>query len=858
MVITMDTTKKDAKIIAGLKLTVDLAKIFLGEKRGTEEEIKNLSRLKEALGDKIYSELVYLFTNTLIEDSDKAKELIENIKQHNSTLKKLLGRDAGIHVAALDYMQNRANFVNNPTFIESKKIKKIAEKAITDDYLQVYDKTMFCSNIEDEIARTCRYGSCFSIIILDIDDFKEINDSYGHVTGDKVLKKVVDTVKNNIRRTDSVYRYGGDEFVVLLPETASLGTERIAVKILKLCKKSKIPGERAFIKVSMGITTLDKVNNRDKKQILRDVDYALYKAKRSGKNKIFKNTAGGCEEVHIEEKNFKKALIKSTKRFILSGVPVSPGISAGRAFHYRDILSREVDLNNLAEEEIDGELSRVQKAIKKVRKDLMMMQKRVGNDISEEHAGIFKTHQTMLQDDTLIHEIEDELKKRMINAEHIVKDVFNRWERRFKSADADFIKEKSYDIADIGKQVFLALQGFEADVLANVPQDSVIFARRLLTSDTIHLNKKKTRAVVTEEGSKNSHSALLSRAMNIPSIVRIKTSEDGIPNGTTVIVNGDRGDVIVNPNRKELELVKKKGSTVKKYKQAGFCAEGIKINGKPIKVYANIASPEDARIASLSMCDGIGLFRIEQIYMTSNILPDTNCLIDRLSKSLKYMKDRVNTIRLLDIGKDKTLPYLHVHEEQNSALGLGGIRLLLRYPGLLETQLAALLKLSNQYSIRILVPMVSLPEEMVQVRKVLENEKIKLIKNGIKYKSDIQLGVMIEIPSSVITIDEIIEYSDFLSIGTNDLIQYTMAADREKLALSEYYDAGAEIILESIKVVLEKAKNTGLDCGICGELAGNLEYTERLIELGLQNFSVSPHIVRSVQEKLIDMSKNDS
>ncbi|MCK4827018.1 phosphoenolpyruvate--protein phosphotransferase, partial [bacterium] len=302
---------------------------------------------------------------------------------------------------------------------------------------------------------------------------------------------------------------------------------------------------------------------------------------------------------------------------------------------------------------------------------------------------------------------------------------------------------------------------------------------------------------------------------------------------------------------------KNKSSTAKKYKQAEFYTEEIKINGKHIKVYSNIASPEDARIARLSRCDGIGLFRIEQIYMASNILPDAEYLINQLLKSLKYMKDKVNTIRLLDIGKDKSLPYLHVHEEQNSVLGLSGVRLLLRYPGLLETQLSALLKLSNQYFVRILVPMVSLPEEMVQVREVLENEKKKLIKNGVKYNSDIQLGAMIETPSSVITIDEIIEHSDFLSIGTNDLIQYTMAADREKLTVSEYYDAGAEIILESIKVILEKAKKTGLDCGICGELAGNLEYTEKLTELGLHNFSVSPNIIHRVKEKLIGISENN-
>ena len=545
------------------------------------------------------------------------------------------------------------------------------------------------------------------------------------------------------------------------------------------------------------------------------------------------------------------------RRFVLKGIAVSPGLSVGKSFHYKDILSRELEIYNLEQEEIEEEFHRIHKAMKKVEQDLTEMEKRVGRDISPDHAAIFKVYRFILNDRLLIDEIETELNKRKINAEHIIKDVFKRWERRFQSLKGDQAKVKSHDIADIGKQVLLALQGLEADILSVLPQDSVIFAKRLLTSDTLHLNKRKAKAIVTEEGSRNAHSALLARAMNIPSIVKINAELDTVPNGITVIVDGSTGEVIVNPCRRELDSVKKRIKSMKKSRGAGYLKkEEITINGKPVLVNANIASPEDARSARFYGCSGIGLYRIEQIYMTSRILPDENHLIQQVSKSLRHLKGMKITIRLLDIGSDKTLPYLRIEKEQNSILGLRGIRLLLKYPGLLETQLAALLKLSREYDMRILVPMISLSEEMIQVREFLENMKRKLKSEGVDYKSDIQLGAMIETPASVITIEEIIEQSDFLSIGTNDLIQYTMAADREKLVVSEYYDIGAEIILESIRQVLEKAKKAEIDCAVCGELAGDPNFTDKLVEIGLRNFSVSPHAIQSIKERLIGIIEN--
>jgi len=543
------------------------------------------------------------------------------------------------------------------------------------------------------------------------------------------------------------------------------------------------------------------------------------------------------------------------KRLVFKGIIVSPGVAAGRLFHYRDVLSREVERWRIGDEEVDEEIVRVHEAIEKVKSELHEMQKRVDRDFSAEHAAIFGVHLAILEDEALVGEIERELKEQKLNSEHIVKAVFQRWAGQFESADEERIRMKSQDMLDIGKQVYIALQGLEAEILSNIPDDSVIFAKRLLTSDTVHLNRKKTRAIITEEGSKNAHSALLAREMNIPAIVKIDPRMYRVPDNTPVIVDGTREEVIINPRKEEIDSAHRRMNVMKKAIQPSWLPEKIEIMGKPVRIYANVATPEDASAAVIQGCDGVGLFRIEQIYMKSTLLPDEEYLMNRIGESLRSFRQKTVSMRLLDLGGDKTLPYLPFTEEKSTVLGMRGIRLLLRYPELLETQLSALFRLASEFKIRILVPMVSLSEEMIQVRQIAEIVSDKLQKRGVKYSDKVPLGAMVETPAAVLTIHSIIEQSGFLSIGTNDLIQYTMAADREKMEVSEYYEAGAEIILESIRPIVESAEQAGIECSLCGELAGDTDYTEKLTALGLRYFSVSPYRIPKLREKLLEISK---
>lgn len=290
--------KRDVKVIAKSGMIMKLVKVLMGEKRGTAKEIKNLNRIKEKWGDRIYCEAIYIFTHTLIDRPEKAKELIKKISQHRFLLNKLLGRDIGVKVAALDYMQNNEHILVDPIFIERKKIRKIVKEAIKDDYLWEYDKEMFYSNLKDEIARARRYGSHLSVIMIEVEDFKKINDEYGHVIGGIVLKNLADTLVKNIRKIDSVYRYDGDEFVVLLPETTLQSAERISEKIVKLCEKIKVDEMDDYIGIRIGIASFYTIKYKNSKGFICDAIKVLHAATRKCKNKIIKITGHGYDIIY--------------------------------------------------------------------------------------------------------------------------------------------------------------------------------------------------------------------------------------------------------------------------------------------------------------------------------------------------------------------------------------------------------------------------------------------------------------------------------------------------------------------------------------------------------------------------------
>lgn len=568
--------------------------------------------------------------------------------------------------------------------------------------------------------------------------------------------------------------------------------------------------------------------------------------------KIAKKALPAREEIPEPSPRSKKAsLIR--RRTVIQGVSVVPGLTAGYAFRYQDIFSREFGAYDIKESQIGLELKRLEGAMQRVEKDLVKMKETVKKQVDSGQAAIFEAHRTILRDFTLLEEIEEELRSQQINVEHVVKQVFRRWEKKFKDSQSRETQERAPDVADIGRRLLQDLLGIRGNALTKLPPGSLVFAKRLLPSDTVHMDRKNAKGIVTEEGGPNSHVAILANAFHIPLVSKIDVSMERIPHRAQALLDGASGKIILYPTRAEMARFRSGRATEEKKDLAlaqRMSGLQLEMEGRPLKVDANVASGEECRLAKKYGCDGIGLYRIEQIYMSSSTMPTEEFLFDFLKDSLTVLKNKTVTLRLLDIGGDKTLPYIDLVERINPALGVRGVRLLLKYPNLLQTQLRVFLRLSALQPVRILVPMVTIPEDVTQVLKVLDQEKAKLKEKNISFDEKIPVGAMIETPSSVFAADSLLSVCDFLSIGTNDLLQYTMAADRENMNVSDYYEAGHPLILKWIGEIAGKADSAGKDYEVCGELAGNLKHTQELLRSGVRHYSVVPHLVPGLKEKI--------
>lgn len=548
-------------------------------------------------------------------------------------------------------------------------------------------------------------------------------------------------------------------------------------------------------------------------------------------------------------------------RMVFKGQSIVAGFAIGQIFYYQDVLTREFEILSIKENQVEGEIQRLKSALDKAHFDLADLKSQVTSDIDAKHAEIFGAHQMMLKDISLIKEIEDEIKNKLLNVEQVVQNVFQRHEHKLRGAKNNIFQERANDIVDVSRRLIKVLVGVNKNDLTTLPKNAVIFAQRLLPSDTALLNVKNAKAIVTVEGSQNSHAAILARALDIPFVGKINISNANFLSEQRIIVDGEKGEVIINPTTEELKsyprLIQERLKSKQKIVQD---IQGIQLkkDNQLIRVYANVSSHSEFQMAKRFKADGIGLYRTEPFYMGRSNLPTENELFTKLTKTLNDVSDQNVFLRLLDIGGDKTLPFLNFIELKDPALGLNGIRFLLKYPRLLELQLRVFLRLSKKFKVHIVVPMVSLAQDMKDVCGYISQEKKKLTSDGLPFNEEIPIGAMIETPAALMCIDELLEHCDFLSFGTNDLVQYVMAAGREKLDVSDYYEAGNQLILPALQIAIQKAKDRGKECCICGELAGNLEFTEDLLNIGIRNFSIQPALIPAVKNKIHSLLKNES
>jgi phosphotransferase system enzyme I (PtsI) len=533
------------------------------------------------------------------------------------------------------------------------------------------------------------------------------------------------------------------------------------------------------------------------------------------------------------------------KSILLTGQAISPGLAMGQAFVYQDVLQYSEEPKSIERHQVEHEYTRIARATEQVVGELEQLAARMEQELDAEVAGIFRSHQLLLQDPTVTDELRRELGGGLINAEEAVKRVFRRTEERFRDTSSEMTRQRGEDVADIGRRVLNALSGVKAHALERMPRGSVLVARRLLPSDTVFLSRRSAVAVVVEVGGPGSHVAILTRELGIPAVAQIPNLLEQVPNRAALLVDGLKGEVTLQPDAETRGRFRRQiggyRRSVQGYRRrAGRPARTR--DGVLIEVLANVGNPEDADLAAANGADGIGLFRIEKLYLARRVMPSESELFEFLDRTLHPFQDRPVHVRLLDVGGDKNLPFLDLPGESNPFLGRRGVRLLLEYPDLIRAQLRAVLRLSRRRRIRLLVPMVTLSWELERVKELMR-EAAEATGQGA-----VPVEAMIEIPSAALSVGELVRHADGISIGSNDLTQYTMAAARENPLVVEYFLEDHPAVLRLIEIAVREAGGTPV-C-ICGELAGRPEMLPVLLQAGIRSLSVAPPLVPMIKESV--------
>ena len=542
---------------------------------------------------------------------------------------------------------------------------------------------------------------------------------------------------------------------------------------------------------------------------------------------------------------------------IYKGIAGAEGIGIGKALV---VCEQTLDYSHVVFSGAENETNRLQAAIAAFCEKVTAMQKKLTASVGEKQAEILNGQIMMIQDPFMTSQMQDFIAGGQC-AEAAVDAVCNMYIEMFSSVEDDLTRQRATDIRDMRARLLGILLGQTEVDLSDLPPETVLVAHDFTPSMTANMQKEHIVGILSESGSKTSHSAILARSLELPAVMSVENICTLLENGDTVIVDGTRGEVVVRPAQGILEAYASKREQLKMEKQALHAFAGKKTvtaDGKQLAVYANIGKPDDVPAVLQNDGEGVGLFRTEFLFMDRTALPSEEEQFAAYRAVATQMQGKEVIIRTLDVGGDKDIPYLHMEKEENPFLGHRAVRYCLDNPEIYKVQLRALLRASAYGNIKIMLPLVTAVGEVRRVRELLESAKAELRTENIKFNEKIPVGVMIETPAAAMTADLLAKEADFFSIGTNDLTQYAMAVDRGNSKVSALYSHYNPAVLRLIKQTADAANRAGIPVGMCGEAAGDKAFIPLLIAFGLHEFSVTPAAVLPTRKTVSLWSKTDA
>ncbi|HBG2681262.1 TPA: phosphoenolpyruvate--protein phosphotransferase [Clostridioides difficile] len=539
------------------------------------------------------------------------------------------------------------------------------------------------------------------------------------------------------------------------------------------------------------------------------------------------------------------------------GIGSSPGVALGKALvvEHSELVIEKKSIDN-----VEAEIAKLEDAVAVSKEELVKVKEKASEELGAEEAEIFEAHLLVLEDPELIGSAIDKIKTESVNAEYALNEIKEMFVSMFESMDNEYMKERAADIKDVTNRILRHILGIKVVDLSALSEEVVLIAHDLTPSDTATMNKKMVLGFLTDIGGRTSHTAIMSRTLEIAAIVGLNDITSKVKDGDFVVFNGDTGEVIVNPDEETINKyteLKAKYEDERKALQLLKGKPSVTLDGKHVELAGNIGTPNDIEGLIKNDAEGVGLYRTEFLYMDRDSFPTEEIQYEAYKAVLEGMDGKPIVIRTLDIGGDKELSYLSMEPEMNPFLGYRAIRLCLDRKDIFKTQLRALYRASVHGRLRIMFPMISSLEELLQAKEVVKEVLAELDSEGVAYAKDVEIGMMIEVPSAAVISDVLAKHVDFFSIGTNDLIQYTCAVDRMNQKISYLYNQFNPAVLRLIKTVIDNAHKEGKWAGMCGESAGDQKMIPILLGMGLDEFSMSPISILPARKLITSVKESD-